>query len=139
MNYNNIKNIFKYIEFDDETLICDIIKKSLYVEEIKNNKLTNKFFNQNIIYNENKIFVCDEYQIKVICNKTKKAVNKIYEELRKKKIINIDEPIIITIHIENDNLKKYHYECSRIKLKEENFINNKKFTHANLIKRYFNK
>lgn len=136
MNYENIKIIFKYIEFDDETLIRDIQQKSSYVEEIKeikNNKLTNKFFN------ENKIFVCDEYQIKVVCNKTKKAVNKIYNELCKKKIINSNEPIIITIHIENDNLKKYHYECFRIKLKEEKFINNIKFTHANLIKKYFNK
>jgi len=54
-------------------------------------------------------------------------------------MINIDKPIIITIHIENNNLKKYHYECSRIKLKEEKIINNVKFTHANLIKKYFNK
>ena len=53
MNYENIKNIFKYIEFDDETLIRDIQQKSLYVEEIKeikNNKLTNKFFNENKIF-----------------------------------------------------------------------------------------
>jgi hypothetical protein len=139
MNYQTITNIGKLINFDDCILVSDILNKSYYIEEIKANKY--KLNNNQIT---ERIFACDEFKIKVKGDNLnrKKAANKIYSEIIKKKLIQFDNQtntnfhLIITIYIEGNENKKYLYECSRIKLKEETFINNKKYTHFNQIKRF---
>lgn len=136
MNHN-IKKIFEQVEFETETLICDILQKSRCVQEIEDNKHTLKKFIK--ILDVNNIFVCEQYKIEIINTGSKKqAANKIYQIMLKKELINFEQPIVIEFYIRNNNLKKIHrYECSREKLKNEICVNGTKYTHATKIKRLF--